>query len=92
METCKNVNKTHLQTCNALVVPFSVYIIFSQFSTTNIYTFKFNLSKLTHIWVECIKFRQLQPTAIRMKCSHFIHYSDNKLKTLPLASKDFKYC
>lgn len=33
---------------NALVVVFSVYVIFSQFSTTDVHTLKFNLSKLAH--------------------------------------------
>jgi len=37
--------------CNALVVVLSVYIIFSQFSTNDVYTLKFNLSKLAHTLV-----------------------------------------
>jgi hypothetical protein len=34
---------------NALVVVFSVYKIFNQFSTNNVYTFEFNISKLAHL-------------------------------------------
>jgi len=34
--------------CNALVVVFSVYVIFSQFSTTDVYTLKLNLSKVAN--------------------------------------------